>query len=78
MRLEVGAVYEAADGTIGLCVRLADREEDELWFLISFVVPADTGPWLMRAYREDGTAEGNPNIVKELWKLANGSGSNAR
>lgn len=78
MRLEVGAVYEAADGTCGLCVRSADREVNELWFLVSFVVPPDQGPWLMRAYREDGTAEGNPAIVKELWKLPAGSSADAR
>jgi len=68
MRLEVGVLYEAEGGTFGLCT-----QSDGEVFGLAFVAPKGARePMTYRIYRADGTNDGNPPIVEELWRLSKG------
>lgn len=68
MKIEVGVLYEAEDGTFGLCTQ-SDGEVFGLAFVAEETGRTGRMPMTYRIYKVDGTNDGVPNIVKELWRL---------
>lgn len=69
MQLEVGRLYEDADGCVGFCTKSGESAGEKM-FALQFVVPEGaTYPVVMRLYRGDGTSDELPAIVKMLWQL---------
>lgn len=64
MEIKVGRLYEDSNGQFGLCV---NAHEDQR--LLAFVVSKGDRGLLMKTYKDNGTADGLPTLVKLLWEL---------